>query len=210
MTQPTAEQDQDTTDLTTALQTAVLAVPLDIGSDVTGPDVPEPSFRDDIQEGDSEARTGPPKVGEWQTFFSRIVIKYGTDLYMNMMLRDIEPDELTPAEIAQLGLSSDERKAIARPFAEFANKSKLARKHGRMIVSSADSVESAMILMRWGRTVSRIGRKHRKPKVRPVRGQHQHVNPFATQNGSAPVNGNLGSSPLPSESFVVVEGFAGN
>lgn len=203
-------------DLTAVLQSAVLAVPV-IDSDATAEGSPvlagvaEPSFRDDIPDGDSTAKTGPPKVEEWQKFFSRIVIKYGTDFYMNMMLRDIDPAVLQPSDLAQLHLEEDERKAIARPFAEFANKSKLARKHGRMIVSSADSVESVIILLKWSRSVSRIGRKYRKPREKtrqPIARPHQHQHADQTQNGTT-VNGNSGPG-TPASPEVVFEGFSGN
>lgn len=193
----------------------MLTVSPDTDSDGTpGPSLFVPGevvsdFRDSIPDGDNDAKTGPPKVGEWQDFFSRIVIKYGTDMYMNMMLRDIDPAVLEPSDLVQLALSADDRKAIARPFAEFANKSKAARKHGRMIVSSADSVESVMILLKWGRSVSRIGRKHRAPKHRnkPPAQQHQHQH-VTSQNG-ANGNGNIGPGSLPADPFIV-EGFAGN
>ena len=195
----------------------MLSVPQDTVSDATGPDVFGPqlesgSFRDDLPEGDNTALTGPPKVGEWQDFFSRIVIRYGTDLYMNFMLRDIDPDALQPSDYVQLALTADDRKTIARPFAEYANKSKWARKNGRMIVSSADSVESILILMKWARSVSRIGRKYRKPREKtrqPLRtAQHNHQQ---TPNGTAaPVNGNIGPSPSPAVPSGVFVPFAGS
>jgi hypothetical protein len=216
---PEQEQELQDQDLLAALETAVLAVPPATDSDATAePEslaawsapspVVESSYRDDIPDGDNDAKTGPPKVAEWQDFFSRIIIRYGTDFYMNMMLRDIDPELLSPADLVQLKLTSDDRKSIARPFAEFANKSKWARKNGRMIVSSADSVESAMILMKWARTVSRIGRKYRKPREKtrkPLLPQHQHQT--ASQNG-AHVNGNLGPG-APAEPVIIAE-FSGN
>jgi hypothetical protein len=217
MTTPDLEADQN---LAEALQTAVLQIDPDTDSaEGIAPSFSVPghveSFRDDIPGKDQEARTGPPKIGEWQDFFARIVIRYGTDFYMNLMLRDIDSESLKPSDWAQLSITADERTAIARPFAEFANKSKVARKHGRLIVSSADSVESAILLMKWGRSVSRIARKYKKPKEQPKRQliprPHQHQTPPAAataQNGTA-VNGNIGSSAVP-QSAVVFEPYAGS
>ena len=218
--------EADETGLTEALQTAVLSVvPATVSEDTgqdnehvypaygVGPDEPAGVF-EELDTSNAEARSGPPKIGDWQSFFSRIVIRYGTDIYMNFMLRDIDETTFTPAELAQLAISAEERNVIARPFAELANKSKWARKNGRMIVSSADSVETAMILMKWARNVNRIGNRHRPPK--PKRGrpaiiprQHSHTpQTGATQNGAGQVNGNIGpSSP---QAAVVFEGFAGN
>jgi hypothetical protein len=162
---------------------------------------------------DADAKAGPPKLGEWQDFFSRIVIKYGTNWYMDMMLRDIDPALLKPSDLAALSLSADDRKKIARPFAELATKSAVAKKYGRTIVSSADSVESAMILAKWARTVSRIGKKYRPAKQpKAVRTQqHQHSQQVVpSQNGHGSANGNLGSGTVPVGNPIVIDGFAGN
>jgi hypothetical protein len=221
MTTPEQETAEEQT-LTEALQTAVLQI--DPATDSDGTEAPSfavpghvESFRDDIQKKDPEAKTGPPKISDWQDFFSRIVIRYGTDFYMNLILRDIDPEQLKPSDWAQLTITAEERIAIARPFAELANKSKLARKHGRMIVSSADSVESAILLMKWGRSVSRISKKYSKPKdgkpkrslmPRPHNHQTAPAAPAQQQNG-APANGNFRSSPL-SQSAVTLEPFSGS
>jgi hypothetical protein len=220
----TSGQTPDEQNLAEALQTAVLQIGPGTDSDDTGPSFSVPghveSFRDDISGKDQEAKTGPPKIGEWQDFFARIVIRYGTDFYMNLMLRHIDPESLKPSDWAQLSITAEERISIARPFAELANKSKLTRKHGRMIVSSADSVESAILLMKWGRSVSKISKKYRKPKeqdrrrVLPRPHQHQPQQaqqatpPAASQNGTAH-NGNIGSSALPQPS-VILEPFSGS
>lgn len=166
----------------------------------------------EIPNKDADAKAGPPKLGEWQDFFSRIVIKYGTDWYMNTMLRDIDPALLKPSDLAALSLSADDRKRIARPFAELATKSTVAKKYGRTIVSSADSVESAMILAKWARAVSRIGKKYR-PAKQPKTGrpQHQHSQQAVpSQNGHGNANGNLGSGTVPVGNPIIFDGFAGN
>jgi hypothetical protein len=213
--------EADETGLTEALQSAVLSVVPVTDSDVTADDdvytapsavAPSSSFRDDLDTDNSDAKSGPPKIGDWQKFISRIVIKYGTDIYMNFMLRDIDETTLTPAELSQLAITAEERNVIARPFAELANKSKLARKHGRMIIASADSVETTMILMKWARTVSRIGNRHRPPKPkrgRPAAVPHSHQQTSTERNGAGQANGDIRSSAFPGGA-VVIEGFAGS
>lgn len=200
--------------MTEAVQSIQIAVPDTVSEDVA--DNAVDYTPDDIPDKDPEAKSGPPKLSEWQDFFSRIVIKYGTDWYMNTMLRDIDPSVLQPSDLVQMHLSPDDRRKIARPFAELANKSKVAKKYGRTIVSSADSVESAMILMKWARTVSRIQKKYRVPKT-PKPGlmtRHQHTGTApeptmtAEQRSRTVNNGNIGPSPVPSG--INFDGFAGN
>lgn len=208
-----AQQDQElTADLDQGLAEAIQSIQVE--SPVIGSEESSPEYAYSQEEAlavpgkDADAKAGPPKLSEWQDFFSRIIIKYGTNWYMDMMLRDIDPSVLSPSDLAALTISREDRNRIARPFAELANKSGLARKHGRMIVSSADSVESAMILMKWTRTVSRIGKKYRPQKPKPARQQHQHVSP--SQNGNGNANGNLGSGTVPVGNTIVIDGFSGN
>jgi hypothetical protein len=156
------------------------------------------------------SKSGPPKLDEWQDFFGRILIKVATDLYMDVMLRGIDESELSPSELAQLALTSQDRRTIAKPFAELAHKSKFARKHGREIISSADAVESAMILAKWGRRVSRIGAKHRPAKTPKNQHRHQERMGRTSSNGDFGSGGPLTGTISPPDEAVIIDGYSGN
>lgn len=124
----------------------------------------------DAQKPASERETAPPKdkpkagaptLDEYQSFFSRVVIKTLTSFYVEMAMRDIDGDMLSDREIDQLEMGKEERDRLALPFAEFSNKSKFMRKHGRMVVSSADSIDALITLGIWARQVNKIAAKHR-------------------------------------------------
>lgn len=125
-----------------------------------------------------DATSAPPKVDEWLDFFSRVVIKVSTDWYIGWAFRGIDEDVLSDKDVERIRLSSDERKRIATPFAEFANKNRYLRRHGRVIISATDSIDSLIILGTWFSRVSRIARKYR-----PVK-QPRHAR-RATENGSS-------------------------
>lgn len=168
---------------------------------------PPPDYRDsaaalnaaiEAPEADSDPpppgpRTGPPKVEEWQHFFSKIIIGTLTDFYVTAAFKGIDEDVLTEREAKSLVMTKNERDAIARPLAEFANKTPYLRKRGRLIVSSADSVESLVTLGMWFSRVNRIARKYRPTRAqrpRTVRG-HTDVSsgqgsPNPTANGAEP------------------------
>lgn len=118
----------------------------------------------------TEPKTTPPNLDEWMDFFSRIVIRFLTEWYVDMMFRGIDEDIVSESDAAKLLLTDEERDSIARPFAEYANKNPFMRKHGRQIVAFADSFESIVMLGRWYMRVNRIARKYRPRK--PV---HTHV-----------------------------------
>src|SRR5215469_12666768 len=129
---------------------------------------------------ESKAKTGPPTADEWQDFFARIVIRFMTEWYVDFVFRGIDEDLVTDNDAAKLLLTEDERNVIARPFAEFANKSPFLRKHGRQVVAFADSFESIVILGQWFTRVNRIARKYarivRKPTVQAQPEEKYDVN----------------------------------
>lgn len=135
----------------------------------------------------SDPKATPPNVDEWMDFFSRIVIRFLTEWYVDMMFRGIDEDNISDKDAAKLLLTDDERDVIARPFAEYANKNPFMRKHGRQIVAFADSFESIVILGKWYSRVNRIARKYR-PK--PQKGQTVHAT-VTDMNGHSH-NGNSG------------------
>lgn len=111
-------------------------------------------------------KSGPPNLDEWQDFFSRIAIRFACDWYITFAFRGIDEDIVSERDLKRLRLTPEERQEIARPFAEFANKSKLLRKHGRTIVATADSFESMVTLGMWFSRVNRIANKYRPQKER--------------------------------------------
>jgi hypothetical protein len=140
----------------------------------------------------SEATAGPPNLGEWQDFFSRILIKFATDWYITLAFRGIDEESLSEREIERLRLSKAERDNIARPFAELSNRSKFMRKHGRTLVASADSFDAFVTLGMWVSRVNRIAKRHKPPKNqsnvrRMPPPKHIHIDPMqeADSNGSA-------------------------
>jgi hypothetical protein len=106
---------------------------------------------------------GPPSLSDWQDFFSRIIIRFLCEWYVDYAFRGVDDSIVTDADLAKITLSKEDREIIARPFSEYANKNPWARKHGREIVALADSIESLVILGTWVSRVNRVSRKY-KPK----------------------------------------------
>jgi hypothetical protein len=111
-----------------------------------------------------EPKTRAPDADEWMDFFSRIVIRFGTEWYVDAMFRNIDEESVDAADAIKLLLTEEERDIIARPFAEYANKNPFLKKHGRQIVALSDSFESVVILSRWFSRVNRVARKYRPKK----------------------------------------------
>lgn len=151
-----------------------------------------------------DAKTGPPNLDEWTDFFSRIVLRLASEWYISLAFRGIDEDFVSPEDIAKLSLTQNERQAISVPIAEFSNKSKFMRKHGRKMVSAAGTVDSLIILGAWASRVNRIARKYRKiqgPKnPRPTQPQNaeyveaQYGN-FGQDSGARIVGANGGIAP---------------
>lgn len=125
---------------------------------------------------DRSAKSGQPNIDEWMHFFSKVCIRLATDFYIDYAFRDIDEAELSDREIDRIKLTDVERDRMARPFAEYSNKSKFMKKHGRMIIASADSLDSVIQIGMWFSRVNRIrarhtapGRKQRQQRQTPVR-----------------------------------------
>lgn len=162
-------------------------------------DIPYVEIPDRVQK-DSEkdkAKSGPPTVAEWQDFIGRTVLRFMTDGYLTLVLRDID-HLLTDREREQIRLSRDDLKELAAPMAELANKSPAMRKRGRLLVASADSVEAVWTLVFWMRRVNRIAKRHRTELARQqqtnVRVMQPPVNPNTNEgmNGRGPIRENPG------------------
>jgi len=131
--------------------------------------------------------TTPPKADEWLDFFSRVILRTLSRWYVDAVFRGIDEDELSEREVDRLILTEDERKQIAQPWAEFANKNKYMRKHGRQVIALAGSVESFVILGGWVMRVNRIAARHRPPSGKVVQG-HGSIRPDS-QGGTPASNG---------------------
>jgi hypothetical protein len=158
--------------------------------------------RGEVEKRDNKAKAGPPRLDDWQDFISRIVIRTATNFYMDYALRDIDPAALTPSEIVELRLTTEDCQSISKPFAELANKLPFTRKHGRMIIASADSIESGIVLWKWSRRVSRVGNRHRPKKEKNVK----QPAPRKESNG----HGNIGNGSTIERPSVVFGGYEGN
>lgn len=150
----------------------------------------------------TEPKSGAPTLDEWQGFFSRIIIRFLTDGYLALAFRGIDEETIAERDLQRLKLTPQERSLIAVPFAEYANKSTFARKHGRKVVAAADSFESMATLALWMGRVNRIARKYRthtpKPKA-PRAKAAQHVDP-----GSSEQNGHREGSVIPDGNLTIV------
>lgn len=116
-----------------------------------------------------EIKSKPPKstapsLEEWQDFIGRVVLGSLTTYYLDMALRDIRED-MTGAEFESVKLTKEDLRDLAAPMASLASKSAKAKKHGRMIVSSADSIDAVLTLMMWMKRIRRLNKKYRKPGV---------------------------------------------
>lgn len=136
-------------------------------------------------------KSGPPTGDEWLDFFSRIVIRFLTEWYVDMLFSGVDEDLISDQDAEKLLLDEEERREIAMPFAEYANKNPFLRKHGRQVVAFADSFESMYVLVKWFARVNRIARKYKGKKP------HQHK-PTVIRTEGGNVNGSDGQGP-PSE-----------
>lgn len=116
-----------------------------------------------------EPKTGPPDITEWMDFFSKVVLRFICDWYVQWAFSGVDEDLLSDREIERIQLTGDERKRIARPFAELSYKSKLMRKHGRTIVASGGAFDALVTLGAWTSRVNRIARKYKRPNPRQAR-----------------------------------------
>jgi hypothetical protein len=139
---------------------------------------------------DTKAKSTPPKVEDWQDFFSRILIKTATDYYLTRAFNGVDENLLSDREVDRIKLTENERDRIARPFAELANKLKFTRKHGRAIIASTGSFESLVTLAQWTNRVNRISRKYRQPPQNRHQPQQQQYPP-RQQASQEPVQGTV-------------------
>lgn len=119
-----------------------------------------------------EPKTGPPDITEWMDFFSKVLLRFICDWYINYAFSGVDEDLLSDREIERIKLTSEERKRIARPFAELSYKSKVMRKHGRTIVASGGAFDALVTLGAWTSRVNRIARKYKRSNPKQARNQN--------------------------------------
>lgn len=136
-------------------------------------------------------KTGPPSGDEWLDFFSRIVLKVGINLYTDLAFRGVDESQVTEEDLRRIQVKKQERDTIARPFAEFATKNKMLRKHGREVVALTDSLESLMTLGILLRRINRVAAKYKR-KGHPVKARAVHVREEATNGDNGQATGNAG------------------
>jgi hypothetical protein len=111
-----------------------------------------------------DAKSGMPNIDEWMAFFGNVLIRLGTNFYVEMAFQGIDEEWLTDREIEHIKLTREERNRLARPFAEFAFKNRWTRKHGRSIIALGDSIDAMVQLGMWYARVNRIAAKYRPRK----------------------------------------------
>lgn len=127
---------------------------------------------------DSRAKSGPPTIAEWQDFVAGIVIRMGTDYFVDWAFRGIDENRVTDQDAVRVRLTDDECDQIGRPIAELLNKLAFTRKHGRAIIGGAGSAQSILILGRWYARVSRIAAKYQRQQTPgPHAQQRMHAVP---------------------------------
>jgi hypothetical protein len=144
---------------------------------------------------DRPAKSGVPDIHEWMHFFSNVFIRLSTDFYIDWAFRDVDENDLSEREIERIKLTDVERDRMARPFAEFSNKSKFMRKRGRVIISSADSIDAILQMGMWFSRTSRIAARHKRKssqpsRPRPVRATPVFRSPAAPPPAPVPVPDN--------------------
>lgn len=146
------------------------------------------SARAEQKQLDRDVKTTPPDATEWLDFFSNILIRAATDFYIDYAFRGIDEELLTPREIEKIHLTRTERDRISRPLSEFASKAKFMRKHGRVIISSAGSIDSLLQLGMWFSRTTRIAQRYQERAYRQAQGQMPVAMPVPPTypNGSMP------------------------
>jgi hypothetical protein len=138
----------------------------------------------------------PPKVkapdfSEWHDYFGNFALKWITRGYVAWVFRGVDRYELL-SEQDNDALELDEQAAsdIAKPLAHMANRSKLAKTYGRVIIDSSDGVAAFITLGMWMNRVNRIAKPYREGHKHEHRGTESEAEGGSTipaeSNGQAP------------------------
>lgn len=125
-------------------------------------------------------KAGPPTLDEWQDFFGRVVFLTLAEWYVQICFLGVPEEIISDEDLQRCMLTKDERKAIALPISELANKSSTARKHGRQVIAFFETAESFILIGVWMAKVRRIANKYKPKKEKPakvVRPKRERVQP---------------------------------
>lgn len=157
-----------------------------IDAEVTPPTLP---FGERSRKDTDKAKGTAPNANEWLDFFSRIVIRFMTEFYIEFRFRGIDDSLVSEDDAKSLLMTKEERDTIARPFAEYANKNPFMKKHGREIVAFADSFESIVMLGQWFGRVERVARRYQPKKTVPGNVDRNHSHGNSGQGAESASNG---------------------
>jgi len=145
-----------------------------------------PKFIDEKPPPSEKPKAGPPTLDEWQDFFARVVFLTLAEWYVSWCFRGVDENIVSDEDLKRCTLEKDERKAIALPLSELANKSSVARKHGRQLIAFFESAEAFILIGMWMSKVHRIARKYKPSKGKP----DVRIQPDQTPgNGAGPFTG---------------------
>lgn len=114
-------------------------------------------------------KAGPPTLDEWQDFFARVVFLTLAEWYVQWCFRGVPEEVVSDEDLQRCILTKDERKAIALPLSELANKSSTARRHGRQVIAFFETAESFILIGMWAAKVHRIAGKYRPKREKPAK-----------------------------------------
>jgi hypothetical protein len=141
----------------------------------SAPDRPRFEEKPEVTEKD-KPKAGPPTLDEWQDFFARVVFLTLAEWYVTWCFRGIPDEVIDEGDLRRCTLSKEERKAIALPLSELANKSSVARKHGRQVIAFFETAESFILIGMWMAKVHRIAAKY-KPKKEKKEKPSERIQP---------------------------------
>lgn len=130
-------------------------------------------------------KAGPPTLDEWQDFFARVVFLTLAEWYVSWAFRGVPEDIVSDEDLQRCTLDREERKAIALPLSELANKSAVARKHGRQVIAFFESAEAFILVGMWMAKVNRIASKYRPKHPKRVKADVRMEQNPPTGNGGA-------------------------
>jgi hypothetical protein len=139
-----------------------------------------PRFAEKPEQG-PKPKAGPPTLDEWQDFFARVVFLTLAEWYVSWAFRGIPEEVISDEDLQRCVLSREERQVIAQPLSELANKSSIARKHGRQVIAFFESAEAFILIGMWMAKVHRVASKY-KPKKE---GRRERLGPDAPAGNGA-------------------------
>ena len=111
----------------------------------------------------SAPKVRPPDFSEWADYLGNFALRWAARGYVAFVFRGLDRYELLSDKDNQaLELDAEELADIAKPIAHLADRSKLGKRYGRVIIDSSDGVAAAIQIGMWGARVNRIASNLRK------------------------------------------------